>query len=208
MDVFEEIADERRYVADLASGLTERQLAAASMCGEWTVRDVVGHLVVPLEVGIPKLALAMLLSRGSFDRANARLAREQARRPVAELVEVLRRRAGSRFTPPGHGPEAPLSDLLVHGLDIRWPIGVPREVPAERMTTALTFATTHPSVVGVPRGALDGLRLEADDLDWSHGSGPVVTGSAEALLLAVAGRRAALDHLGGDGLPALRSRLA
>jgi hypothetical protein len=45
-------------------------------------------------------------------------------------------------------------------------------------------------------------------MDWSHGSGPTVTGSAEALLLAVAGRRVALDHLGGDGLPTLRDRVA
>ena len=208
MDIFAEIAEERRAVADLASGLTEEQLAAQSLCGEWRVRDVVGHLVVPLEVPLRKFAVVMLASRGRFHVANDRLAREQARRPVDELVEVLRRRAGSRFTPPGQGPEAPLTDLVVHGLDIRWPLGLPRETPGERLRAALDFATAQPTIVGVPRGALDGVRLEADDLDWSRGSGPLVTGSAEALLLAVAGRRVALDHLAGEGLPTLRDRLA
>ncbi len=208
MDVFAEIADERRGLAALLSGLTGEQQATQSLCSEWTVRNVVGHLVVPLEVGIPKFALAMLACRGSFDRANVRLAREQARRPFGELIEVLRRKADSRFTPPGSGPEAPLTDLLVHGLDIRWPLALPRDIPEGRLRTSLTYLTAAPGGGVVPKGALDGLRFEADDVDWGHGSGPAVRGRAEALLLAITGRAVALDHLSGAGVSALRRRLA
>jgi uncharacterized protein (TIGR03083 family) len=208
VDTFAQIADERRGLAALASGLTGDQLAAQSLCGEWSVRDVVAHLVVPLEVGTGKFALAVLACRGSFDRANVRLAREQARRPFGELTEVLREKAGSRFTPPGSGPEAPLTDLLVHGLDIRWPLGLRRDVPEERLRASLTHLTAAPVGGVVRRGALTGLRFEADDLDWAHGSGPTVRGGAEALLLAITGRTAALDHLDGDGVPTLRGRLA
>jgi uncharacterized protein (TIGR03083 family) len=208
VDTFAEIADERRSLAALLAELTDEQQAAQSLCSEWSVHDVVAHLVVPLEVGIPKFALAMLVCRGNFDRANVRLAREQARRPFRELTEVLRRKADSRFTPPGSGPESPLTDLLVHGLDIRWPLGLPREIPEERLRTSLTFLTAAPVGGIVPTGALDGLRFEADDLDWAHGSGPPVRGNADALLLAITGRRAAFAHLSGDGVPALRSRLA
>jgi uncharacterized protein (TIGR03083 family) len=207
VDTFAEIANERRGLADLLSGLTAEQRATQSLCSEWRVHDVVAHLVVPLEVGIPKFAVAMLMSRGDFDRANVRLTREQARRPFDELLEVLRRKAGSRFTPPGAGPEAPLTDLLVHGLDIRWPLDLPRVIPEQRLRTSLDYVT-DPSSRGVVRtGTVDGLRFEADDIDWTHGSGPVVRGPAEALLLAVTGRTTALDHLTGDGVPALRSRL-
>ncbi|MGQ0577001.1 MAG: maleylpyruvate isomerase N-terminal domain-containing protein [Pseudonocardia sp.] len=110
-DTFAEIADERRTVADMLSGLTREQQAARSQCDEWSVHDVAAHLVMPLEVGMPKFLLTMLACRGDFDRANVRLTRQQARRPFDEIVEVLRRRAESRFTPPGSGPEAPL-DLL------------------------------------------------------------------------------------------------
>ncbi|TFV49515.1 maleylpyruvate isomerase family mycothiol-dependent enzyme [Blastococcus sp. TF02A_35] len=208
MDVFAEIADERRSVAALVSGLTDEQLATQSLCSAWTVHDVLAHLVVPLEVGIPRFALAMLVERGNFDRANVRLTRRQARRSSDELAEVLRRKAGSRFTPPGAGPEAPLTDLLVHGLDIRWPLGLPRVVPGERLRTALTHLTSGAAGGVVAAGTPDGLRFVAEDVGWAHGSGPTVSGRAEAVLLAVSGRVAALEQLAGDGVPVLRSRLS
>ena len=208
MDTFAEIADERRGLAALMSGLTEEQQATQSLCSGWSVRDVVAHLVVPLEVGLPKFVLAMLACRGNFDRANVRLTREQARRPFGEIVEVLRRKADSRFTPPGSGPEAPLTDLLVHGLDIRWPLGLQRDIPEERLHKSLTFLTAAPVGAVVAKGTLDGLRFEANDIDWAHGSGPAVSGDAEAILLAITGRTTALDHLSGDGVPMLRNRRA
>ncbi|TYP87995.1 maleylpyruvate isomerase family mycothiol-dependent enzyme [Blastococcus xanthinilyticus] len=205
MDTFAEIAEERRELAALLSGLSAEQQAAPSLCSAWTVHDVTAHLVVPLEVSTPKFLLAMLACRGNFDRANVRVTREQARRPFAELVEVLHRKAGSRFTPPGAGPEAPLTDLLVHGLDIRRPLGIPRRIPEARLRTSLTFVAAG-GFVG--KGALRGLRFEAADLDWAHGSGPPVRGDAEALLLAMTGRTSALDRLDGEGVPLLRARLA
>ncbi|WP_182525166.1 maleylpyruvate isomerase family mycothiol-dependent enzyme [Nocardioides dongkuii] len=208
MDIFAEIADERRGLADLLGALPPEHRATQSLCSEWTVQEVAAHLVVPLEVGIPGFLLAMVVSGGSFDRANVRLARKQAQRPYEEMVEVLRTKADSRFTPPGAGPEAPLTDVLVHGLDIRWPLGIPRDIPEQRSRTSLDFLTTRAASSCVPKGALDGLRLEATDIDWVHGDGPVVRGASESLLLAMTGRRAALDHLEGHGVPALRDRLS
>ena len=190
MDTFEEIADERRALADLLAGLTAEQRSVQSLCSEWSVLEVIAHLVVPLQVSIPKFMMVMLACRGNFDRANTRLARQQAQRPFDDLVDTLRRRADSRFTPPGAGPEAPLTDLLVHGLDICWPLGLTHPVPAERWRTSLTFLTT-PSARGLVAPGLDGLRLQAEDVDWSYGTGPSVSGDAEALLLAMTGRRRA-----------------
>lgn len=191
----------------MLSGLTREQQATRSLCDGWSVHDVAAHLVMPLEVGMPKFLLTMLACRGDFDRANVRLTRQQARRPFDEIVEVLRRRAASRFTPPGSGPQAPLTDLLVHGLDIRWPLGLTRDIPEERVQTSLTFLTSRSARGLVAKGALDGLRFEADDVDWTHGHGPIVSGAAEALLLTFTGRSAALGVLTGDGLPTLRARL-
>ena len=207
MDIFSQIADERRGLADLLSGLTREQLATQSLCDEWSVHDVAAHLIMPLEVGMPKFMLAMLACRGDFDRANVRLTREQARRPIEEIVAVLRLKAASRFTPPGAGPDAPLTDLLVHGLDIRWPLSLTRDIPEERLQTSLTFLTGRSARAVVAGGTLDGLRFEADDIDWTHGNGPIVSGAAEALLMAITGRRAALGLLSGDGVSTLRGRL-
>ena len=208
VDTFAEIADERRRMADLLSGLTGEQRAARSLCEAWSVHDVAAHLVMPMEVSTARFALTMLACRGSFDRANVRLTRQQARRPIEEIVEILRRKAETRFTPPGAGPEAPLTDLLVHGLDIRRPLGLTRDVPEERLRKSLAFVTSRAGRGLVPKGALDGLRLHADDIGWTYGSGPTVSGDADALLLSVTGRSIALGALTGDGLPTLRSRLS
>ena len=207
MDTFAEIADERRRLADLLSGLTDDQLAERSLCDEWSVHDVAAHLIVPLTVTTAKFALTMLACRGDFDRANVRLTRRQARRPIDDIIQILRAKAETRFTPPGGGPEAPLTDLLVHGLDIRWPLRLTRDVPEERVRKSLTFLTSKSGRNLVPRNALDGLRVTANDIDWAHGSGPTVSGSAEALVLAMTGRAVAVAHLSGDGLPELRARL-
>jgi uncharacterized protein (TIGR03083 family) len=208
VDTFAEIADERRRLADLLSGLTAEQQAAPSLCEAWSVRDVAAHLVMPMEVSVPKLAVTMVACGGSFDRANVRLTRRQARRPMGEIIAILREKADARFTPPGAGPEAPLTDLLVHGLDIRWPLQLERDVPEDRLHKALTFLTSRRAGGLVRKGTLAALRLQADDVDWAHGSGPTVTGDAQALLLAITGRTAALGRLRGDGLPVLRARLS
>jgi uncharacterized protein (TIGR03083 family) len=207
MDVFAAIADERRTLADMLSELSLEQQRAPSLCHGWSVHDVAAHLVMPLEVRMPAFLLTMLACCGDFDRANVRLTRQQAERPFDDVVEVLRRRAASSLTPPGSGPEAPLTDLLVHGLDIRWPLGLVRELPEDRVRTSLAFLVSRSARGLVPRGRLDGLRFEADDIDWAHGHGLSVRGRAEALLLALTGRSAALRVLAGDGLPTLRARL-
>lgn len=125
MDPFAAIAAERRALADQLTGLTPAQRQTPSLCRGWSVHVVLAHLVVPIEVGLPAFGLAILRARGSFHRANDRLARRHAERSFEELLEVLRTKADHRFTPPGEGPEAPLVDVLVHGLDIRRPLDLP-----------------------------------------------------------------------------------
>ena len=59
----------------------------------------------------------------------------------------------------------------------------------------------------VPGKRTKGLRFEATDLDWSAGDGALVSGPAEAILLAVANRPIALRDLGGDGANTLGNRI-
>ena len=55
----------------------------------------------------------------------------------------------------------------------------------------LDFARTAPPIGAFRR--IRGLRLVATDLDWAMGKGAEVTGTGEALLMAMAGRGDAVE---------------
>jgi hypothetical protein len=50
------------------------------------------------------------------------------------------------------------------------------------------------------------LTLRATDTDWSYGTGPEISGPILSLVMAMTGRKAAIDDLAGDGVATLRSR--
>jgi len=208
MQVIEMIADERRGLADLLLTLTPEQLATPSLCGAWTVHDVAAHLLMPLVTGLPTAVLAMVTSAGNFDKANRALTAKVSGRPIGDIAQGLREQAENPFSPPGMELEASLTDLLVHGQDIRRPLGVSRDIPADRATLSLTFLTGSTPRGFVTKARLAGLALSATDLSFSVGTGAQVSGPAEALLLALTGRPVALDDLSGDGVAVLRDRIS
>jgi uncharacterized protein (TIGR03083 family) len=208
MDVFAAIADERRTVADMLSGLTPAQWATPSLCPPWNVREIAAHLDLPFLVGARKAMWAFVLARFDFDRWAERLTAEVAVRPTAELVDILRRNAEHRFVPPGAGPEAPLTEILVHGLDIRRPLGIARKLPEDRVLAALEFLAKAPPRGHTRKAWREGLRFVATDMDWAHGHGPLVRGGVDSLLLALTGRVSVLDEVQGDGVAELRRRFA
>jgi hypothetical protein len=69
---------------------------------------------------------------------------------------------------------------------------------------------SRPGVSGLlgAKKRVTGLRLVATDVHWSHGEGPEVSGTGEAILLAATGRPAALGELRGAGLETLSARVA
>lgn len=203
----EMISSERRVLADLLDTLTPEQLETPSLCGDWTVQQVAAHLLMPLAVPLPRFAIAAVLARGNFDVANDRVTRSFARRPIGEIAAGLRAKADHRFHPPGFGHEAPLAELLLHGQDLRRPLGLTWPFPADGLPIVLDLLAAPKAHRGfVPKGRLDGLRLQATDVDWSAGDGPLVSGPGASLAFAMAGRPAALDELTGDGVDVLRSR--
>jgi uncharacterized protein (TIGR03083 family) len=208
VDIQSAIADERRRVADLVESLTPEQLETPSLCGEWTVQQVAGHLLAA--IGKPVTPVLPLLARNGFSihRTNARLAVLTAEQPAAELARSLRDNAENPFRPPIVGYPGQLTDLQVHGQDMRRPLGLPHGLRLERLRVSLDFLVGGRAVGFTPKRRLAGLRFEAADLDWSTGAGPLVTGPAEALMLAMTGRGVALSELDGPGVPILRNRLS
>ncbi len=208
MDVMGMIAAERRRIADLVESLTPEQLDVPSLCGSWTVKQVVGHLVAAVATP-PRLLLPTLLRTGfRIHKANAELARLVARRPAGDLAAALRANAENPFRPPIVGHPGQLTDLQVHGQDIRRPLGLPHDLDPDRLRVSLGFLVGGRAVGFVPKRRPAGLRFEATDLDWSWGSGPLIRGTGEALALGLTGRSIVLPELDGDGVPELRSRLA
>lgn len=201
MSLWDEVTAQRLALADLLDGLDDTQWQTPSLCTGWTVQAVAAHLVLPLSGGLLEFLPVLVRARGSFGRANDESVRRAAERPRQDIVGDLRRFAADRFAPPLMGPRAPLTDVLVHGLDLRVPLGI--EPPDGAWTDVLDFLVGSKARLGFVKGRLPGVRFEATDREWSHGSGPIVAGETPWLALAIGSRPAALQHLSGPGLDVL-----
>jgi uncharacterized protein (TIGR03083 family) len=207
VDVRAAIAAERRRIADLVESLSPAQLDAPSLCGDWTVKQVAGHLLAAVAAPRGQVLATVVRSGFRLHTANARLAVLTARRPAAELADDLRRNATNPFRAPVVGYPGQLTDLQVHGQDMRRPLGLPHGLHLDRLRVSLDFLTGGRAIGFTTRKRLAGLRFEATDLDWSSGSGQPVAGPAEALMMAMTGRRVALTELDGSGVRLLASRI-
>ena len=195
---------EREDLAQLLESLTPDQWDTQSLCSEWKVRDVVAHLTSATES--PMGFMGPLVASGfNFNKASAKDAKRRGGAPPAELLKQFRAAIPSERTPPFAKPTTVLADTMVHAQDIRRPLGIPRQIPADRFREVAEYAKG----IGFPMGTkkrIAGLTLKATDLDWSTGSGPVVEGTGEALLMMMGGRKSALDDLSGEGKQTLVSR--
>lgn len=203
---------QREGFVDTLAGLTDAQWDAPSLCGEWRVVDVAAHLAWAPVLGPAAGALAMARHGFSMNRMIARSAVEWSGRGRDAILAQLRDNARTGVTPIGMPAAAGLADAVLHGLDVRRPLGLPGQVPAGSLAPLADFVLATPwpmnaVVGGSARRRVAGVRLVATDADWSHGDGPEVRGSAEALLLLLYARPLAPDDLSGDGLPLLAPRL-
>ena len=204
VDLAQVVALERRRLADLFDSLTPAQLATPSLCAEWTVQQVGGHLIAQL-VGTPRMLLTETVRSGfRLHAGNARLASRLAQRPAGEIAAALREHA----TKPIGTFLGPYADLHIHGQDIRRPLGLPHGFALDQLRVVLDFLVGGRAWGFLPRTRTAGLRLETSDLSWTHGSGPPVTGPAEALMLGLTGRDVAFGELDGPGVGVLRERIA
>ncbi|MDO9381036.1 MAG: maleylpyruvate isomerase family mycothiol-dependent enzyme [Nocardioidaceae bacterium] len=205
MDLWDDLADERRALADLLEGLSPEQWRVQTLCEAWDVHGMAAHLTVPCTFSRIEMVTTMVRAGGNPDRLSVLMARRRATMSSSELVAVLRDRAGARLAPPVVGVMGPYTDALVHGQDIMVPLGLADERPAVRWLPALEFLVSRRARVGFVSGALPQVTMEATDMGWAHGRvGPQVRGSASALALALLRRTARLDELTGDGAPVLR----
>ncbi len=201
-DVWSIVHAERAALIDDLSNLDDEQWRRPSLCEGWTVHDVVAHLVDTARTTRLSFVVGLVQARFDFHRQNARGVQRERGASPRETLQRLRQVASSRSTPP-----APLDSRLVeevvHGEDIRRPLGLTRCYPPEAVVRALRLQARTPASLGGAKGLIARIRLTATDADLSIGDGPQVSGTALALLLTVSGRRVALHELDGPGVATL-----
>jgi uncharacterized protein (TIGR03083 family) len=196
---------EREDFAAFLESLTPAHWEAATLCDRWNVREVVAHAISFDELKSGQLVRRFLKGLLVVDRINDIGVAEYADRPPEQLIALIRKYAHPHGLTAGFGGRIALTDNMIHQQDIRRALDIPRTIPADRLRTALDFALYAPTIRGAWRAR--GLRLMANDSDWSHGHGADVQGPGEALLMAMAGRRDALRDLSGPGTDDLRRRM-
>ncbi|MEV8596215.1 maleylpyruvate isomerase family mycothiol-dependent enzyme [Streptomyces sp. NPDC052012] len=201
-DVWPMVHAERAALIDDLAHLDDERWGQPSLWEGWTVHDVAAHLVDTARTTRLGFVVGLVRDRFDFDRQNARgVERERGASPQ-ETLQRLRQLASRRTTPP-----APLDSRLVeevvHGEDIRRPLGLTRSYPPEAVIRSLRLQARTPESFGGAKELTARVRLTAVDADLSIGDGPEVTGPALSLLLAVCGRRVALEELDGPGIAAL-----
>ncbi|GAA3104400.1 maleylpyruvate isomerase family mycothiol-dependent enzyme [Streptomyces rectiviolaceus] len=203
-DVWSLVHAERAALIEDLTHLDDKQWDHPSLCDGWTVHDVVAHLVDTARTTRLGFVSGMIRARFDFDRQNARgVDRERGASP-RETLERLRQVAPRRS-----GPPAPLDTRLieevVHGEDIRRPLGLTHSYLPAAVIRAVRLQARTSASFGGAKERVAGVQLAADDADLLIGEGPQARGNAVSLLLAISGRREALDELDGPGVAALRT---
>ena len=205
MHTWDAIRSERAALVDALAGLPDDAWDKPSLCAAWRVREVVAHLIATAEMTPPKFFGKLAVSGFRFQAmAAADIRRRTEGIGNADLVARYRSRVGSRSAPPG--PAASwLGETIVHGEDIFRALGGYRDHPADHVTAVADFYAGSNLLIGA-KTRIAGLTLRAGDADWRHGTGPEVTGPMIALVMAMTGRKEALEDLTGEGVATLRNR--
>ncbi|MBF6078277.1 maleylpyruvate isomerase family mycothiol-dependent enzyme [Nocardia beijingensis] len=191
------VTAERTELAELLAGLDAEGWDAPTLCAGWRVREVVAHITMPYRLSSGRFALGMVAAFGNFNRMADRTARmDAATLSTSDLLKALWDNVDHPWRPPGGGLSNALSHDVIHGLDITVALGLDRLVPEDRMR--LVLDTIDPRTVKLFGAKLGGIELRADDLDFSYGSGTVLSGRAQDLLLVLCGRKLPAGHLSGE----------
>jgi uncharacterized protein (TIGR03083 family) len=193
------VAAEFTRLADLLDAAADPQWDTPSLCAGWRVREVIAHLTMAARY--PQEEFMAELQRCAFDftRLSNEIAARDASLPADELIKNLRSEVMRQWAPPGGGYHGALNHVVIHGLDVTVPLGVPRLPPDQTIGVILDDLTQGDGTV---RFGVDfaGRRLQATDLDWSFGAGPLLRGAAADLALVICGRSVPPGRLEGAPL--------
>ena len=198
------IHEERRALADDLGGLASEQWSSGSLCREWTVLQVLGHLTSESKMTPGRFFRRIAASCFRFNTMFDRCIAEEISGGPQRTLEEFRAHVTDSTGPPGP-TDTWLGEVVLHAEDIRRPLGIARHYDGEALRRVAEFYKGS-NAVGGAKKRVAGLKLLATDIDWSTGEGPGVSGPALSLAMAMTGRAIALDDLAGPGIATLRAR--
>ncbi len=186
--------------------LDDEQWNSPSLCAQWRIRDVLAHATAGAEGAFAPGAIlrGVLRHRFNYNRWVAIDGQLRGQQDPDGILMALRNVATNRPASSGGTRVTALAHVLIHGQDMCRPLGIERNLPESDLMLVADFVTT--SFIFHAKKRIAGFTLTATDMDWSHGRGPEVRGPAEALVMMMAGRLAAIEDLSGEGKAALASR--
>ncbi|MFJ4675480.1 maleylpyruvate isomerase family mycothiol-dependent enzyme [Kitasatospora sp. NPDC088783] len=200
-DPAEQLAAYRRSraaIAALASGLPDPAAVGVPACPDWSVRDLIGHLVHICESFVA-------LEDSQIDLAPLTGA------PAAELLDRWEELDGALPAALERTPELRrrilLLDVFSHELDLRLGLDVPAEPTAHPAFDGALDLSTMGFGLAVHGGGLPALRIETPGRAWVVGEGDpaaTVRGSAVDVFRSLTGRRTRpqIEDLEWSGEPA------
>ena len=204
VDIWPTIQAERKSLANDLESLDQDQWGKTSLCTRWTVRDVVAHMTATAKITPPMFFGKMLASGFSLTTLQDKdIAVERGESP-ADALARFEAVESSRKHPPGPA-DTWLGETIVHAEDIRRALGIRHKYPADAVIMVADFYKNSNLIIGTKR-RIEGLTLQATDANWSHGTGPTVSGPMLTLVMAMTGRKAVVDELSGDGVASLQAR--
>lgn len=151
-DVWQLVHAERAALIGDLKNLDAAGWEKPSLCREWTVHEVVAHLVNVARTTRLGFVTGLARARFDFDRQNAHGVERHRGASPGETLERLAQVASRKSTPP-----APLDSRLVeevvHGEDIRRPLGLNRPYPQEAVVRSLRLQARTPASLRRGQGA-------------------------------------------------------
>jgi uncharacterized protein (TIGR03083 family) len=200
------IHQERTSLADTLESLDVEQWSTKSWSKGWSVKQTAAHLVGAAEQTFMNFCRELIAAGFKFNTFTERGVERIAQAGPDELVRRLRARTTTTNRPPAP-TMAMLGEIVVHGDDIRRPLGLVHRSPDAALVAIANSWKNSNILIGAKR-RIAGLTLTSTDVPWSHGAGPEVSGPLQSLVLAMTGRQGSHQDPDNDGLEilALRNR--
>lgn len=181
------VHEERRRLAADLSGIAPDSWGSPSLCPGWDVHDVLAHLLDSAKTTRRSFVRDLVRARFDFDRANQVGVERERRGSPEETLRAWTAAIPLTCTPPADRATR-LVEAIVHGEDIRRPLGLAAAYPAWAVRAALDYQVRTPAAFGGGRERARGRRLVDSESGASWGTGDPLEGAALDLLMHVSGR--------------------